>query len=363
MQPTNKVGAVDNDLRKFAYQEHAESLSNSSSPNDPNGRDYYARVLSLLDAFVEHAESTNEIPILPRLDTRGYTGYEFSPLAQGYFYLVPEFVEIITRLSDEFEYSEYINAFRTCCNSMKLGENQLIKSSVWRQQRLSYLHTDSKPASELFNTLVSNLRIEAKSENVKRRTRSRLREAEERYQEYCDYIDELFKNCARLVVLRIDLFYGVEHAIFIDLNEAQADIDHFLANRRCNSIFHHLKGYIIKLEYGIEKRLHFHVLLMFDGSKRSNTGHIHLTKLIGDYWVNVITRGRGAYWNCNARIDDFKKLGQCGIGTINADQLELIHNLKHYVIRYLCKTSQFVRPKFGSVVKLIRRGNHIQILK
>jgi hypothetical protein len=118
-----------------------------------------------------------------------------------------------------------------------------------------------------------------------------------------------------------------------------------------------MKGYIVKMEYGIDKGIHFHALILFDGSRRSNHSHIHSAKLLGEYWVDVVTKGSGDYWNSNAKIKDFKNAGLCGIGTINADETELRNNLLNYVVKYLCKPSQFFKPKHGPGVRLFRRGN------
>ena len=83
-----------------------------------------------------------------------------------------------------------------------------------------------------------------------------------------------------------------------------------------------------------------------------------MTTLVTD----VITKGRGNYWNINANKAKYKQRGQLGIGVINASETNLVDNLKHRVVGYLCKSTQFVslRPPEGLYskrkIKTIRRG-------
>ena len=77
---------------------------------------------------------------------------------------------------------------------------------------------------------------------------------------------------------------------------------------------------------------------------------------MGKYWVDTITNGRGAYWNVNNNADRYDELGRLGIGVINWKDTQLRNNLKEFVIGYLCKVEQFIRPKWGPNVRLFRRG-------
>ena len=55
-------------------------------------------------------------------------------------------------------------------------------------------------------------------------------------------------------------------------------------------------------------------------------------------------------------------LGKRGIGVINCDDTNLMKNLK-YIVQYFCKLEQFIRPKFSSKVRLLRRGNFPKVQK
>ena len=91
--------------------------------------------------------------------------------------------------------------------------------------------------------------------------------------------------------------------------------------------------------------------------REKNSSDVYFVKLIGDYWNNTVTQGRGAYWNINEDANQYEKLGRFGIGVINYNDTELRKNLQEHVIQYLCKPDQFIRPKFGYKVRLFRRGH------
>ena len=96
-----------------------------------------------------------------------------------------------------------------------------------------------------------------------------------------------------------------------------SDFQQFKNNWRGKStLFANLKGYIWKLEWGPGKGIHYHLIFFFDGSQVLKDAY--LAQQIGKYWTEVITKGSGLYWNCNASKDQYRELG---IGVIRADDL------------------------------------------
>ena len=164
------------------------------------------------------------------------------------------------------------------------------------------------------------------------------------YQSMNDYIDNLFSRYARLLVLRVDLDYKKNKDIsFMNTNEvyeaywqAKVDREHLFKNTRTNQIFDDMVGYIWKLEYGKRAGFHNHMVFFYDGSKVQQD--ITIAKMIGQYWENNITQGRGRAYNCNAHKDKYK---HCGIGMINWNNFELIANLK-LAAQYLAKPDEYI---------------------
>lgn len=161
-----------------------------------------------------------------------------------------------------------------------------------------------------------------------------------------NYINDLFdEKKDRLLVVRVDLGYGLNNRegvtaqeAFEEYLQAKKDRESLFYNIRSNELFEYLVGYVWKLEYGLNKGFHFHMLFFFDGSKVRED--VTLAKMIGEYWQNQITGGRGLYYNCNAFKDDYEKLG---IGMINYYDKDLRENLINEVAAYLVKTDLYSR--------------------
>ena len=320
----------------------------------------HANFLFNLECFVDDILSNDEIPFVLCLGANSRNDYDPAFLAQKYFGSVPDFIDVVNMLLPNYDYSELINVFISCCRSIGLLHESLnwIKFSFDPQK--NYLKIDPRfgevQAAEIFNTLVKEIRSDWRINKTQIKVNERRKDAEKRYLDYCKYIDSLFDDRARLLVLRVDLFYKKQHSNSISISDMQKDLASFFKNQRHNSLFDYKKGYIVKLEYGIDKGFHWHLLFFFDGSERKSSSHIHLAEGIGEYWINAITKGRGDYWNVNNKVDHYEKLERRGIGVINWNDDELRKNLKERVVHYLCKIDQFIKPKSGKKVKLIRRG-------
>lgn len=253
-----------------------------------------------------------------------------------------EFLDVVAKLPEEYDYSNYVNVFMTCCDHFGL-----LQPSFKAVDRLLDLLVDE---------LISMMRWRCHAESFKERRRIQRREADQRCREYADYIDALFACHDRLIILRLDFHYCKMEAGKITLDMALADIDRLLSNRRSNQLFSDNVGYIIKTEFGIERGIHFHVILFFNGSRRQGVAHVRHAQLIGEYWSSSITGGAGSYWNCNQQSDEYEMRDRCGIGLIHWSDEDKRHNLKDHVLDYLCKMDQCFRPRGQVKVKLIRRG-------
>lgn len=177
------------------------------------------------------------------------------------------------------------------------------------------------------------------------------REAKNNAIECQRYVDRLFNQWSSLVVIRIDLSYRKD--ITVEFETLEADLTRLHTNRRHNELFAHLSGYITKIEYGIEKQLHVHALWFFNGHQRQGRSDSYIAQAIGEYWVDVITAGRGVYWNCN---DNKHRYLHLGIGLVKARDSDKRLNLLR-AIDYLCKKgTQVIKPHDYPKTKLLRKG-------
>lgn len=328
---------------------------------------FHAHQLFKLECFVDELLSNEEPPFKLRSGNADSKDYDRTSLATTYFQLVPSFVEVVNVLSPMYEYSERINVFISCCGSMGLLTKRLDWKNIWLDQKKKDHRFGGDSAAEIFNILVNEIRSEWKAQGLQAKVNKRKTEANERYVDYCKYVDSLFaehKGHARLIVLRIDLNYDKQFANNMSVFDIRDDLNQLLKNKRHNfSVLGSMKGYIAKLEYGVDKGFHWHTLFFFDGSERKGASHSYMAEAIGKYWNTVITKDRGAYWNVNNNADHYDRLARRGIGVINWDDAKLISNLKEFVVGYLCKMDQFIKPildsnvKLESKVRLLRRGD------
>jgi len=192
-------------------------------------------------------------------------------------------------------------------------------------------------------TLIDTIRQEVKGPGFRRLVYSQRRVSKKNYKGLVSYIDSLFSRYDRLLVLRVDFAYHMGNTITqpceisSKYQEAKADFHHFLNNTKSNGLFKHLIGYVWKLEYGTEKGFHYHVLFFFNGAKIRKDEN--LAMLIGEYWKNNITQGRGLYYNCNANKHQYSQLG---IGLIKYSDSALRVGL-YKTASYLVKVDHYAR--------------------
>ncbi len=359
---TENIESLTHELDNY-YNSKAKDHSLFNLQKLPNQTTYDNQpevTLVDLELFVREVLSTHQAAFL--FDTQDRQ-YKPSSSIAYYFRAIPEFIQIVKALNDRYEYSEHINVFIACTRALGLQDVELNWQNDLSEANKIDHRFNHKWTAACFNDLVYEIRNTWKTNSFHKKSfqdkfNSRQEEANNRLEGYCHYVNELFKKYARLVVIRIDLFYQKSITGNKSASDIAKDLKHLTENKRNNqSLFADMAGYIAKLEYGHEKGLHWHMLFFFDGSKRSNSSHIYLAKAIGEYWKHTVTKGQGDYWNANANIDDYQRKGLRGIGTINYNE-KILRGKLEYIVSYLCKTGQYFKPKFYPKVRLFRRGNY-----
>lgn len=163
----------------------------------------------------------------------------------------------------------------------------------------------------------------------------------------CAVVNQAFSDASKVLAIRIDLGFSKGARVSL-LNERDEVIqprseitielfaeylDKFIKKINSKSSFGWDRlGYIIKIEYGIYKGYHAHMLLLLNGHRHQQD--IVIAKKIGESWVDIVTQGTGVYWNCNAQKNKYRNLG---IGMIHRDDVSKRDNLKNEVLKYLVK--------------------------
>lgn len=148
------------------------------------------------------------------------------------------------------------------------------------------------------------------------------------------YLNYLFGLHSRILVVRLDLSFGVDSKYRSDLDLCRSALDRLLRNKAHNSMFDHLVGYMWRLELGELNGWHYHCMFFFDGAKRRMD--IPLANRIGAYWRDLITDGEGTYWNCNRKKSDYERFDRLGIGMVHHADQPMRDSLE-LAAKYLCK--------------------------
>ncbi|MBC3863762.1 hypothetical protein H8K32_16780 [Undibacterium jejuense] len=295
---------------------------------------------------------------IPTLETflKPYLRANADDWQQSVMQIVVDFIDVVDRLPKEYRYHPYVDIFKGSCRRAKLQQ----LSEKWEKlKRECSLGSIIEWEARVFCIFTANLKhvfIQCQTPSVKTILNVIAYEATQRLNEYCKYTEALFATNDRLVVIRLDLFYRKNLLVLPSLHRLNDDLGHLFDNMRGNQLFNGVVGRIVKLEYGIEKGVHSHVTLFFNGSVCKPSSHIYLAQQIGEYWRDKVTNGDGDYWNCNKHSADFKSLGRCAVGLIHGSDEEGRRNVHEQIVKYACKTEQMIKVKTGDQIKTIKRG-------
>uniref|UniRef100_D5WYT7 YagK/YfjJ C-terminal domain-containing protein n=1 Tax=Thiomonas intermedia (strain K12) TaxID=75379 RepID=D5WYT7_THIK1 len=217
-------------------------------------------------------------------------------------------------------------------------------------------HAHGEDYVRKLNQGVQRVREQVRSEAFGRKLESRIRGVDKNAKSLRDYIDALHAAYGKLLAVRIDLSYKNAGQINRpggpreETAQAIKDRDQFFRELKKQPFAEHYLGYVWKMEYGLFRGPHFHVLLFFDGAKVRQDGLF--AKLAGNLWVKI-TQGRGDYYNCNAHKERYGNA--LGIGMVNRSDLEK-RALLQVAASYLVKVDYVRRLTLEGAYRTFGRG-------
>ncbi len=249
-------------------------------------------------------------------------------------------IEYLTGRYPFHEFNPYVEVFVSC----------------YKQSNLQYIlpdfeiqvNTQQHVVVEELNKFVYAVRSGINDPVFKRKINSFKRVVNKNYASLNQYISAQFLNHARLLVLRIDFAYqGGGISSFFENNqdippavsyeEVRQHRDQLITAIKKDLCKESLVGYAWKLEYGLMKGYHTHMIFFLDGSKVRED--ITIADMIGHHWVNEITGGRGLFYNCNRAKHRYKS---CGIGMISHHEVDKIKGLR-LAAQYITKTEYYMQ--------------------
>ena len=161
-------------------------------------------------------------------------------------------------------------------------------------------------------------------------------------------IDDLLADYSKLLTIRLDLYIKDEYMHQMSNVYMTAYLAKFRDNMRRNSMFNHLLSYAWKLEYGIDRKWHLHILFLFDGQYVLQDQYLSMQ--IGRYWNDVITHGMGTFHSCNKKQGKYE---ENGIGMTEYHDVDKRNYLKK-ASSYLTKLEAPIHGCFDAAGKAIR---------
>lgn len=149
---------------------------------------------------------------------------------------------------------------------------------------------------------------------------------------------------SKLMVIRLDLHTKDDASIV----QHWEQLLKYIAARYASSFV----GYAAKFEYGIERGVHMHTVLLFNGAVVRQD--VTIAKAIGEYWKLQITHGWGSYFNANQR-DHVAHMKYRAVGTFCALDDDFVEGLTH-MANYLAKPDLVVKFALPNIGRVFRRG-------
>lgn len=206
---------------------------------------------------------------------------------------------------------------------------------------------------EILTSAVATIRAKICSQDYRDAVDNYKRNEEKNIASCCEYMAAQFQRRSQLLILRIDLYFRSQFKDWGYTREADMHYARFLRALREGRIIQDVLGYISKREDGIDRGIHFHALIVVDGHKHRDAAN--LTRLIGEEWVRRCGHGdyndgvdvgetgkkdKGSYFNCYARLDQYRF--NC-LGLIHPTDADKLRGLR-LAIEYLCKETSQLKP-------------------
>lgn len=166
------------------------------------------------------------------------------------------------------------------------------------------------------------------------------------------YVHDLKLIYPKLMIVRLDLWYVKDYSRNMLPEQRILEDWGRLLRFIAQSLTPAWVGYAVKFEYGLQRGVHAHVMLFFNGREVREDETIG--RIIGEHWRQVITDGVGGYFNANTR--GYKaQMEYCGIGTFTS----MTEDFQVGVARmseYLAKPDHLVRLAVPGLDRSVRRS-------
>lgn len=252
--------------------------------------------------------------------------------------------DFIRQYSSERFYTPRIRAFYDACKAIGILDDRYFVS----REPNEYYGLTGKLYAEIFNELIERIRETCQSRGFKEKLRFLKNNAKRNQAKGLAFEAKMYGWKSRHLVLVLHFSYKREYRKDMTFEDMRRDRRRFFNNRRTSRLLRGIEGYIWKIERGEDSGLHMHLIIFYSTDFRAD---VIIAKMLGEYWVNVVTEGKGDYWNSNANKDKHERRGY-GDGTGVIDWRD---TKKRYAlcktISYLAKPEQFLPMTDGEQIR------------
>lgn len=194
----------------------------------------------------------------------------------------------------------------------------------------------SHDAQKKLDFRYQQLMSELKSEAMQGKCYAFMKGAQRNTASLRRYVNRLFGRYARLLVLRVDLYYKTEYLDELTLDDVIKHKEALFKNRRKGALVANWVGYACRLEFAPQTGLHFHLAVFMNGAHFQRD--VYYADAIIKEWLRI-TGNRGRGHSCNQKKAEYL---ECGIGMVgHADKTKRGYLQK--ALAYLTKSEPAAR--------------------
>lgn len=298
------------------------------------------------EKLVNEVAQTNDQPVEIVLDRKGKPRYQLTKLGKALFNLFKSYDH------DTAEYYKY-NRFNPPLTVIMKVVDQWSHELVYLTNGNGEAVPSDLRTREILEVAIASVRTTCQSQQYRNAVDNYKRNEEKNIASCCEYLSAQFQRRTQLLVLRVDLYFRPAFKGWGYTREADGHHARFLRALRENRIVPDVLGYISKREDGIDRGIHFHVLIVLDGHEHRDTAN--LGRLVGEDWVRRCGHGeypdgvdvgetgkkdKASYFNCYTRKDQYRF--NC-LGLIHPTNEDKLRGLRQ-AIEYLCKETTQLKP-------------------
>lgn len=263
----------------------------------------------------------------------------------------------LARVSPHMHYSPLLTVLIDTAREMGLeGLHALGKPSAFWMPLTDEQAKSPRTHAMVYDELMSRVLTQEVTPSVLLNSRRWRDQAGMDFQSAVDYCAACFEKSPRLYLLRLNLGDWGAHLSGRSLSPPTVSVQDLkgrysrFAKALTRLAPDAIVGYMARLDYGLEKGLFYHVVVLLRGEEADHA--VDWAHRVGELWIRLSPEGQGAYTRCNWLFDDpASKVGVVD-GRRPADRVAI----EQWILPYLTLTSRYMKVAQGPRQRVFMRG-------